>query len=1111
MSKVSQRLNNRKIRKTLKDYIVEKLGNQYDKRLTRKSYPAILDALNIKGKADNASQFYGLVNEHVKFEKKFSKLTKALTQKKRLLRRLKRKEKKAKALRKKKQYYNTTITFEVWKRRTDKKKGKKTRYYWVRSIEVVVIKNKTAIPFNEAKPRSHFNKNYAEIPQIVAQFPYVLWTGKVTGRYDALLEDGGADISNAINDSPPTIATIIHISNILIDGDNNVALADIKMFHAQFDIGNQFVNTSYVDSGNNQCVPELLLEMYQEYKPKTLKTIEKVVEILRDPLDYDDDRINKGFSCNDVKRFCDRFKIPLYALDINEDCFLTNINGKAKKWRNKNLPVLCFIMANTHMYICNDKSFVKSISQQVSPLRSNTGMMKAIERQNNINWEEQTIIETNDLSDELNKLMTENNTLYKASGFGGNLTKIFTPEKTIYCNNDLQMVKDYCEKADVPFSNQTLALLFNEKFKNMYPHHKKSLMNSRVFNAFKKHGGIIKKLQPFDQVNEYGLKLDINKAYPHAIQTNNWRYKVYSITDEVEVYDGVLTDGFYYVILDNKVFPYKNDGWFSDGFLKWYDDQGFDFTIKYQYKTNHTLPADYFNEFYNQVIESNIPFKAFNKFIGYLGKSNLKTQRVIYDTDKNTIINYYFGKDENGNIIKDMMDNDFSVSCDTINDKMIYKLTMSNEIMQLANDLPIYNQILENNYINLYNVIKRYSSSTVCAIHTDSVQFKSDNEFNVVTDSDEIGGLKNETPIIIKEDEIYNDYSFDELEVNFKKFKTTYEADVGNTEDLISWLYDTPSAMICGDAGCGKTYLINRLKERLDEEGKKYIALAYTNKASQLINGQTIHKCFGLGIGDDVKIDSRLVQKLKGKEYLFIDEISMIGKDILAVLATIRKKYEHLKIICCGDFKQLPPVGEGIYEHSSVWLDICKRRKLILNIPKRNEDKAFHTNAVKVFNTGIINKRDYGNFDLNECKKHVTYTNKMRCEINHQMMRKNKPCDAPMIDAHIDNEYGQDVYIYEGLPIMCIKNNKDMGFVNGCEFTIVSYDNDKIYCEDLEIPYQVFSQYFVPSYAITYYKCQGATFDEKFAIHQTTHPYVCNHALYTAVTRCTNKNNILIV
>ena len=1101
-------LNNRKIRKTIKDYIVLTLGGKYTRRLTKKLFPEILSKYGIDDtNVNNASQFYGKMNAFLKQTKSIKKdleelKIKKLKMKNRLLRRFKRKEKKRQAIIKKKEHYEVSITLEVW----TKQKNKKGIVWWTSRNEYVVFKNKTKITFNPNKRRSYTN-NEDELQDTLDEFPYILWTGKASGRYLRIFQDN--KVQPIVSPSPFTISTIINISNVLIDGNNTVDLKDIKMYNATFDIGNQFVNNSFKDSGNNRCVPELLYMKYNKYYPKRLKTYEDVVQELVDPLDYGIERINEGFSSQDIKRFCDTFRIPLYALDINEDCFLTNVSTTFK--RNSNVPVLCYILANAHMYICDNRRFITRISQQVSPVRSNTGMMKALNIVKNIDWEKQDIRETDDLTKTLNDMMTENNKLYKANGYGGKLTCIHTPEKMIYCNENLNTVKAFCKEHDIKFVNQSLGKVFEMKFKTVLPNHKKSLFNSQVFKVWKNHGGIIKKLNTFTE-GDYGLKLDINNAYPYALMNNRWSYKVYTITDEIEDFDEQITDGFYYTILDSSKFPYKSSGWFSNGFLQWYKNEGFEFKIKYQYKTNKTLPHDYFNDFCKTIENSkSCDFKKINSFIGYLGRSELKNQKVIFDTDKNTIINYYFGQDEDGNTVKDMIDNDFNISCDEINEKLVYKLTMSNNTNQLSNDRPIYNQILENNYINLYNVIKSHKDKTICYIHTDSVQFKSDTKIVKHIDDKTIGGLKNETPIIITEKEIWKgDNDFDELKIKYKKFKTFYEKDIGNTDDLIYWLYENGSCMINGDAGCGKTYLINKFKERLDMDGKKYVALAYTNKASILVGGQTIHKCFGLGI-NDIKIDSRLMKRLQGKDYLFIDEISMIGKDILAVLDTIRKKFPLLNIVCVGDFKQLPPVGERILENSSVWVDICKRKKLVLNIPKRNDDVEFHKNALNVFNTGVVNKKNYGHFHIDECKRHITYTNKLRVDINNKMMMKHKPNKYIIIEKHQDNDYGQDTYVYEGLPIMCICNVKDMNFINGCEYIVKSFDSNNIYCDDLEIPIDKFSQFFVPSYSITYYKSQGATFEGKYAIHQTNHLYVCNHALYTAITRTTNKDNILIV
>ena len=50
------------------------------------------------------------------------------------------------------------------------------------------------------------------------------------------------------------------------------------------------------------------------------------------------------------------------------------------------------------------------------------------------------------------------------------------------------------------------------------------------------------------------------------------------------------------------------------------------------------------------------------------------------------------------------------------------------------------------------------------------------------------------------------------------------------------------SCYIEGPAGCGKTTLINKIKEKITEKGESYLCLAPTNLAALLINGMTIHK-----------------------------------------------------------------------------------------------------------------------------------------------------------------------------------------------------------------------------------------------------------------------------
>ena len=91
--------------------------------------------------------------------------------------------------------------------------------------------------------------------------------------------------------------------------------------------------------------------------------------------------------------------------------------------------------------------------------------------------------------------------------------------------------------------------------------------------------------------------------------------------------------------------------------------------------------------------------------------------------------------------------------------------------------------------------------------------------------------------------------------------------------------------IICGTAGTGKTYLINALKQVI---GDKSIFTATTGIAAFNIHGQTLHSAAQLPIREIKELQGeslqRLQLKLEGKEYLIIDEMSMIGDKMLSWL-----------------------------------------------------------------------------------------------------------------------------------------------------------------------------------------------------------------------------------
>lgn len=135
--------------------------------------------------------------------------------------------------------------------------------------------------------------------------------------------------------------------------------------------------------------------------------------------------------------------------------------------------------------------------------------------------------------------------------------------------------------------------------------------------------------------------------------------------------------------------------------------------------------------------------------------------------------------------------------------------------------------------------------------------------------------------------------------------------------------YDTVMAghntYIGGLGGCGKSYLMNVLREEL---GDNAVFLAPTGIAALNIKGATIHSTFGLPLGVCTKYHQNKVSKkaetLFGDDLvktIFIDEISMVRADVLVCidkqLRLIKRKnvpFGGIQIVAVGDFGQLSPV-----------------------------------------------------------------------------------------------------------------------------------------------------------------------------------------------------------
>ena len=181
--------------------------------------------------------------------------------------------------------------------------------------------------------------------------------------------------------------------------------------------------------------------------------------------------------------------------------------------------------------------------------------------------------------------------------------------------------------------------------------------------------------------------------------------------------------------------------------------------------------------------------------------------------------------------------------------------------------------------------------------------------------------------------------------------------------EALKIIHEGKSVFLTGPGGTGKSFLIQRIVETLNEKLKKVAVTALTGCAALLLGkeAKTVYSWAGIGLGREEakKIANDIAKqpwKIKVRrrwlltKVLIIDEISMMTPEILELLDTVGrlvrrqdKPFGGLQLIMVGDFFQLPPVSKDearfVFE-SPIWktLDLTT---ITLKQIMRQSDSAF--------------------------------------------------------------------------------------------------------------------------------------------------------------------------
>lgn len=130
-------------------------------------------------------------------------------------------------------------------------------------------------------------------------------------------------------------------------------------------------------------------------------------------------------------------------------------------------------------------------------------------------------------------------------------------------------------------------------------------------------------------------------------------------------------------------------------------------------------------------------------------------------------------------------------------------------------------------------------------------------------------------------------------------------------------LTDRRNVFLTGDAGTGKSFVIQQFIKWCNKQNLEFIVTAPTGIAAINVDGVTIHRAFKAPIGPIIEPLKSISGILKTVDVIIVDEISMCRRDLFEFMAAQiiyvnkmrrSKGQKDIQFVVVGDFFQLPPV-----------------------------------------------------------------------------------------------------------------------------------------------------------------------------------------------------------
>ena len=342
------------------------------------------------------------------------------------------------------------------------------------------------------------------------------------------------------------------------------------------------------------------------------------------------------------------------------------------------------------------------------------------------------------------------------------------------------------------------------------------------------------------------FNIDINKCRKNILYYGVDDYCVFTVFDKVKKYKhrNNLLKGLYYVESDNYL-PLRGNGFYYHNMIKYCLDNDIitHDNIKYEVISSLTIPSNYYNEFIEDC------YKNIDNYDVICEKLNIMNDDII--DYKKLAINGLIGNfkpnhnkranwsslcitNNSNEAFTNYIKNDGAfIHSFKVDDKRYYHALKQGYKTNLENEIPIYNQILQQEQIELHKLmmIVKNNNGTVLDVNTDAVSciFEGD-ELPFELDGINLNGFYYDDKKLIPKYKIEdkgrlkcarmsNNIRTDKYIHDIKyNWNVVPDVEDNNFEPLVKKILDSnESYFITGAGGSGKSTLINMLKQRIRE------------------------------------------------------------------------------------------------------------------------------------------------------------------------------------------------------------------------------------------------------------------------------------------------------